>query len=481
MQKKLTRFSPRYLKLIPALLAGLALAGCGPSAAEKKAQAEKAEKARVAAVAKANQEAAEEKAKAKAAEEAAAVTPAKFEGLASARVESGYISVLYANGRKGVLPIRTLSEAEVTWLTAFATAHPLAHGASTVVVAKTETKKTIEKQVTENGVETVQLCAPSKVRDQIGGTCMFYGRVHYLDIAGYPVEDVEIYRVINNVPRDQPYMDYHYYVGMLELFLKQKPSPILHYPDNTLTPFEWARQELRKGRPILAGLPEDIWMSLPADFVATHPFDGSGKIGHQVVINGFTYDPATQKGTFHVVNSWRQLPEFDVPVEKADERRILMEQSISPRGEPPEQAVKVVAGKITVLKAVGTQSLYAVDTNLGPRRVVAASEEAAKALVEADTSAKDIDTIFGEMVIKIFDYIQENANPRVRDAAGAVLLSEVLKVPEGVTLPHVDLEVKSSLGTVYFVRVERLRVVKLLADSNADAIEKAKRMPPAKS
>ena len=481
MQKNLTGYLTSYFKLSAALLAILVLAGCGPSAAEKKAQADKAEKARLAAVAKANQEEAAEKAKAKAEADAAAATPAKFEGLASARVESGYISVLYENGRKGVLPIRTLTEAEVNWLTAFATAHPLAHGKGSVVVAKVEAKKTIEKQVTENGVETVQLCPPAKLRDQIGGTCMFYGRVHYLDIAGYPVEDAEIYRVINNVPTNEPYLDYHYYVGMLELFLKQKPSPILHYPDGTLSPFEWARQELRKGRPILSGLPEDIWMSLPAEFVATHRFDGTGKIGHQVVINGFTYNPATQKGTFHVINSWRSLAGFDVPVEKADERRILMEQSISPRGEPPEQAVKLVAGKITALKQVGTQSLYAVETNLGPRRVLASSEEAAKTLVEADTSAKDIDTIFGEMVIKVFDYIQENADPRVRDAAGAVLLSEILKVPEGVTLPHVDLEVKSSLGTVYFVRLERLRVVKLLADSNADAIEKAKRMAPAKS
>jgi hypothetical protein len=62
-----------------------------------------------------------------------------------------------------------------------------------------------------------------------------------------------------------------------------------------------------------------IQLSLPADFLATHPFDGKSKIGHQVVINGFTYNPATKKGTFHVVNSWRVLPEFAVPVEPKDE------------------------------------------------------------------------------------------------------------------------------------------------------------------
>ena len=453
-----------------------ALSGCGPSAKEREAQAAQAAKARetaAATAADARKKAAEENAK----KAAGGPTPAKFVGLASARAESGYMAVLYENGRKGMFPFGALSEAETAWLTAFAAAHPLAHGKSTVVVAKTEIKKTIEKQSTENGVETVQLCAPAKLRDQIGGTCMFYGRVHYLDIAGYPIEDVEIYRVINNVPKNQPYLDYHYYVGMLMLFLKQKPSPVVHFPDGTISPFGWARQELRKGRPILAALPRDIWMSLPADFLATHPFDGTAKIGHQVVINGFTYDAASQKGTFHVVNSWKVLAEFDVPVEKQDERRILMEQSLSPRGEPPEQAAKVTAGAIAVLKPVGKQFLYSVETNLGPQKVLAVSEDAAKAFVEADTSAKDMDTVFGEYIIRIFDYIYENADPKVRDAAAAVLLSEIFKIPETVTLPHVDLEVKSSLGNVYFVRLAPLRVVKLFAESTGDAIEKARQMP----
>ncbi|SDS33140.1 hypothetical protein [Opitutus sp. GAS368] len=400
----------------------------------------------------------------------------KLEDIASARIDGGYVTVLFKNGRKGLFPVVDLTDAEVEEMKQFATANPLAKGKSSVVVAKVEAKKTIEKQTMVDGTETVQLVPPAKFRDQIGGTCMFYARVHYLDIAGYPIEDGEIYKVINTVPSQQPYRDYHYYVGMMMLFLRQKPSPTVHFPDGTITPFEWARQELRKGRPILAALPENIWLSLPADFLATHPFDGSGKIGHQVVINGFTWNATTKKATFHVVNSWRVLAEFDVPVEARDARNIVMEQSLSPKGAPPEQAAKITAGAITLLKPVGKQNLYSVETNAGTRKVLAASEEGAKQIVELDTSAKDLETMFGEYIINIYDYIYENADPKIRDLAASALLSEIFKIPPTITLPHVDLEVKSALGTVYFVRTGPQKVVKLSAGSTGEALEFAKRM-----
>ena len=230
------------------------------------------------------------------------------------------------------------------------------------------------------------------------------------------------------------------------LFLLQIPSTDVHVPNGTDPPFEWARQELRKGRPIVSALPANIWLSLTAEFLATHPFDGNSKIGHQIVINGFTYNPATRKGTFHIVNSWRVLAEFDVPVEPRDEKNFLMEQSLSPKGEEPEKAVKVIAGAVTLLKPVGKQNLYSVETNLGPQKVMAASEEAAKGIVEADLSAKDMDTVFGEFVIQLYDYIQASVDPRVRDIAAAALMSEIFKIPPTVTLPHVDLEVKSARG-----------------------------------
>ena len=402
----------------------------------------------------------------------------KLEEIASARIEGGYVTVMLKNGRKGLFPLVDLTEAEVEEMKTFAAANPLAKGKSSVVVAKVEVKKTIEKSETVNGTETVQLCAPAKLRDQIGPTCMFYARVHYLDIAGYGITDGEIYKVINTVNQQEPYRDYRYHVGMQLLFLKQKPSPIMHFPEGTLPPFEWARRELRKGRPVLAALPENIWLSLPADYLATHPFEGNSKIGHQIVINGFTWNPATKKATFHIVNSWRVLSEFDITVEPRDERNILMEQSLSPRGEPPELPPKVVAGAVTLLKPVGKQNLYSVETNLGPQKVMAASEQAAKEFVELDTSAKDLDTLFGEYVIQLYDYISYSVDPKVRDLAAATLMAELFKVPANVALPHVDLEVKGALGRTYFVRTAPDKVVKIMAGSTAEALDQSRRMTP---
>ncbi len=466
--------SIRFHVLVPALAAALVLTGCGRSAKE---QAKAPPAPAPAAPAPEPEPAPEPAADAAKAKRAPKPGP-KIEDIASARVEGGYVTVLYKNGRRGLFPVVDLTETDVEAMKAFAAANPLAKGKSSVVVAKVEVKKTIEKQVTEDGTETVRLVTPAKLRDQIGPTCMFYARVHYLDIAGFPIEDGEIYKVINTVNQKEPYLDFRYLVGMQMLFLKQKPSPIVHFPNGTIPPFEWARQQLRKGRPILAALPENIWLSLPADFLANHPFEGNSRIGHQVVINGFTHNPVTKKSTFHIVNSWRVLSEFDVTVETRDERNFVMEQSLSPRGELPEQPPKVVAGAITLLKPVGKQNLYSVETNLGPQKVMAATEQAAKEFVELDTSAKDMDTVFGEYVIRIYDYIYNYADPKVRDTAAAALFSEVFRIPATVTLPHVDLEVKGALGKTYFVRVAPEKVVKLMADSSAEALEAARRMAP---
>ena len=399
----------------------------------------------------------------------------KLDELSAARIEGGYVTVQFKNGQRKLLPVVSLSDAELEELKTFATAHPLAKGKSSVVVAKVEVKKTIEKQETKDGTETVQLVPPAKLRDQIGGTCMLYARVHYLDIAGYPIDDAEIYKISNQVSVDAPFLDPRYHTAMQVLFLKQKPTPIAYYPDGTLPPFEWARQQLRKGRPILAALPENIWLSLPADYLATHRFEGNSKIGHQIVINGFTLNPTTKKATFHIVNSWRVLSEFDITVEPRDERNIQFEQSLAPRGELPEQPPKIVAGAITLLKPVGKQNLYSVETNLGPRKVMAVSEAGAKEFIEASTAVKDMETVLGENILEAYDRIYAFAPAPMRDAAAAATIAEICKVPPGVALPHIDLEVKGAVGKTYLVRIAPDKVVKLMADSSADALDAAKR------
>jgi hypothetical protein len=52
-------------------------------------------------------------------------------------------------------------------------------------------------------------------------------------------------------------------------------------------------------------------------FIAAHGWDG-GKEGHAIVINGFTWNHQTNKSTFHIINSWEQLNEFDLSVENAE-------------------------------------------------------------------------------------------------------------------------------------------------------------------
>src|SRR5690349_6721323 len=48
----------------------------------------------------------------------------KLEELASARIEGGYITVLYKNGRKGLFPVVDLSDADIEAMKAFAAANP---------------------------------------------------------------------------------------------------------------------------------------------------------------------------------------------------------------------------------------------------------------------------------------------------------------------------------------------------------------------
>jgi len=310
-----------------------------------------------------------------------------LQGAVKARIDKSYAVVVFADGTRSMLPLSSLNEEDRAWLTNLSLEKPVAHGNSVVTVvavakAPGVAKQTIVTSQVAGPLETVQLCPPNVSRDQIGGTCMLYGRVHWLDIAGYYVDTPAIYKITNGANPDSPWSDPRYHQGLANLITSFTPAPIVHaLPAQAEDPFEWARGELRKGRPILASFPREIWQALPPGFIAAHPW-GGGSVGHQIVINGFTWNKETQKGTFHIINSWLELPEFDLQTDAAKGGALVIEQSMSPKGEAPVATVKEVVLTITFLRAVGNTNLYQVKTNLGTKKIAAVSEEAARALIE---------------------------------------------------------------------------------------------------
>ncbi|HTJ79134.1 MAG TPA: hypothetical protein VL357_09070 [Rariglobus sp.] len=314
----------------------------------------------------------------------AGAVSSQFKDAVQARIDKNYAVVVFADGTRSLVPLATISEEDRAWLASLSAEKPLAHGNSVVTVVKPTipAKHTIVTSSVVGPLETVQLCPPSVERDQIGGTCMLYGRVHWLDIAGYYVDNAAIYKISNVPDQENPWKDSHYLQGMDSLLTGFTPKPIIHnVPNQEDDPFEWTRGELRKGRPILAAFPREIWQALPPGFIAAHPW-GGGSVGHQIVINGFTWNKETQKGTFHIINSWAELPEFDLKTDAAKGGALVIEQSMSPKGEPPTATIKEVVKTITFLRAVGKTNLYEVQTNLGTKKIAASSEAAARSLIE---------------------------------------------------------------------------------------------------
>ena len=314
-----------------------------------------------------------------------AVTP-KYQDAIKARIENGFVIVVLANGSKTMLPLDSLKADDRAWLTKLSLESPLARGKSEVTFVKDEikAKTTIAVSTSVGPLETVQLIPPNIPRDQIGATCMVYARVHWLDIAGFYVENVDIYKVINNADTDHPWTSPDFYRSMDNLVTSFTPRPLVHNWTPKVDAFEWTRQELRKGRPVLAAFPREVWQDLPPGFVGKHPWSG-GNVGHQVVINGFTWNRDTHEGTFHVVNSWKELPEFDLKTEAA-RGAMEVEQSLSPKGEQREASVRTQVTKVTFTKSFGKTNLYEVETNTGVEKVAAADAAAAKAMVEGADS-----------------------------------------------------------------------------------------------
>jgi len=311
-----------------------------------------------------------------------AVSP-KFEGATSARIENGYVFVLLANGTKSIVQLSSLKPEDREWLTKLSIDSPLARGNSRVIIVKevVKPKTTIAVSTVVGPLETVQLVPPNVPRDQIGGTCMVYARVHWLDIAGFYVDNVDIYKIINVVDPDHPWTSPSFYPSMTDLVSRFKP--IIHNWTPKVDPFEWTRQELRKGRPVLAAFPREIWQDLPPGFVGKHPWNG-GNVGHQIVINGFTWNDETHEGTFHIVNSWKELPEFDLKTEMA-RGAMNVEASLSPKGEQREVIATKHVTKVTFIKAVGKTNLYEVETNVGVERVAAPDPDSARGFIEGVT------------------------------------------------------------------------------------------------
>jgi hypothetical protein len=253
-------------------------------------------------------------------------------------------------------------------------------------VAKTvlEKKKTMEKATVEGPLETVQLCAPAVLRDQIGNTCQLYAIVHLMDIAGFYVQLPEVYKIVNMVEATNskdPWANPEYSRSLYKFPRAYAPRTAFHLPVATQDPFDWARGELRKGHPVLAGFPESIWEGLPPKFVAAHAWDG-GKEGHAIVVNGFPLNKATGQGTFHIINSWRDLSEFDLTVEAA-KGLLVMQWRLSAKNEVEPAVTKEVVTKVFLIKAVGNTNLYDVETNLDGHRVAAPNEAEAIRLVES--------------------------------------------------------------------------------------------------
>lgn len=324
--------------------------------------------------------------------ETAAAVSSQYQTAKQARMNGTYMMVVLADGTKAMVPVASLKPEDKDWLTSLSQSQPMAESKSKVVIVTAADAGAAKPKVTlahasiEGPLETVQLCPPNVMRDQIGGTCMLYARIHWLDIAGYYTQTHEIYKIINDTPPNAPWREPRYVYGLTSVFTSQKSPPVRHrLPAEVTDPFDWARGELRKGRPLLAAFPREIWQALPPGYIAARSWSG-GSVGHQIVINGFTWNKETRQGTFHIINSWAELPAFDLTTEAAGGGALLIEESLSPYGEVSKatggEASKEVVKSIRLIKAVGAVNLYEVVTNNETRRMAAASEEAVRALVE---------------------------------------------------------------------------------------------------
>jgi len=136
-------------------------------------------------------------------------------------------------------------------------------------------------------------------------------------------------------------------------------------------------------------LPSEIWQALPSGYLAERQWSG-GRVGHQIVVNGFTYNHNNGEGTFHVVNTWEELPEFDLKLEDAGRGILVFEKSVSPIGQVTDYAeqerlakeLKVI--RVSLIRKAGSYNLYRVVTNQGEHRIMAPDAYTAQQIVEEE-------------------------------------------------------------------------------------------------
>jgi len=293
----------------------------------------------------------------------------KFEGADKARIDGNYAKVLFKDGHKAVFPLNALRPDELAEVQALAVSSPLP-AANTKVESYTPTAKpkrvTLLRKEKVNGVETVELQMPSSIHDQgQSPTCRYYAFCHALDIAGY---FIDVDRIINweRAPaKGEPeeatlrkllggaeswgstaltqgdvasaaarlFPQATYYampLNEVSFRLKEKALAAATTPENKLKAYfagigqpanwDWIREQLRAGRPVLAVLISDYWRVLPPAFFENHHAP-SRDIGHAMVINGFTWNEAKGTGSFMLINSWEVAPQMTVTL--ADAREVL--------------------------------------------------------------------------------------------------------------------------------------------------------------
>ena len=142
---------------------------------------------------------------------------------------------------------------------------------------------------------------------------MLYGRVHWLDIAGYYADNGMIYRVSNVADAEHPWQDMHYLMGLDNLVNGFLPKPIVHDLALQDDPFEWRPPRESRRSP---GFAHAQRRASGGAFRASHGQKvspvvwravrrGVTDIRHPAVSPGLSASLSQRRRTFILQNSWK--------------------------------------------------------------------------------------------------------------------------------------------------------------------------------